>query len=233
MAAAQAGGCRHESRIYRHRFTAQEQAARRQTWRILCRDFLQHFIDPDDVVMDVGAGDGLFITNIRARRRIAVDLAPEVLELGSSGIEVWQAPISALAACVTEPVDVIFMSNFLEHLPTKLSVLEVLGDCHELLRAGGRLMILQPNIRFVGVRYWDYIDHQIALPDRSLVEAVTMAGFCVERLIPRFLPYTARSRLSRLSALTGVYLRLPLLWRIFGQQMFLMARRDDARAEAS
>lgn len=59
-------------------------------------------------------------------------------------------------------------------------------------------MILQPNIRYVGPAYWDYIDYHIALTEHSLVEALEVTGYRIERLIPRFLPYTAKSNLGRL-----------------------------------
>src|SRR5207247_9004253 len=42
--------------------------------------------------------------------------------------------------------------------------------------------------------YWDFIDHHVALTERSLTEAASAAGFDVEHLVPRFLPYTTKSR---------------------------------------
>lgn len=220
-------GARRGNLVYRHRFSAREKQARATTWRILCRDFLQRRVGEDGTVLDLGAGDGLFITNIRARRRIAVDVVPDVKRLASRGIEVIQAPALEIARAVPGPVDVVFMSNFLEHLPSSAQVLQVLEACHAVLAPRGRLLILQPNIRFTGAAYWDYIDHHVALTEKSLVEAVEISGFAVEELIPRFLPYTARSFAGRFAALTGLYLRLPILWRIFGAQTFLAARRAD------
>jgi hypothetical protein len=40
---------------------------------------------------------------------------------------------------------------------------------------------------------------------------------------PRFLPYTTKSALPTWSILVRTYLRVPLLQRIFGKQMFLVA----------
>ena len=64
---------------------------------------------------------------------------------------------------------------------------------------GGALvkMALQPNIRLIGGSYWDFIDHQTALTDKSLAEAATMAGFTTKEVIARFLPYTTKSRLPQ------------------------------------
>ena len=125
----QQGGIGKEQVIYTQRFSAEEEVARDLTWDVLVTEFFQHYISPDDTVIDVGAGDGLFIKKIKARRRIAVDLSEHVQALAKSGIEVHQIPADKLIEHIDEKADVIFMSNFLEHLPDKrvlLSVLELL-----------------------------------------------------------------------------------------------------------
>ena len=38
------------------------------------------------------------------------------------------------------------------------------------------MIVLQPNVRLVGGAYWDFIDHQVALTEKSLVEAGDLAG---------------------------------------------------------
>ena len=52
------------------------------------------------------------------------------------------------------------MSNYLEHLECSRSVIDQLAVVRRVLKPGGRVMILQPNIRLVGARYWDFIDHR-------------------------------------------------------------------------
>jgi len=39
----------------------------------------------------------------------------------------------------------------------------------------------------------------------------------------RFLPFTTKSRLPNSLFLVRLYLQIPLLWRIFGQQTFVVA----------
>lgn len=212
------------SRIYRHRFSQTEREARALTWRHLCQGFFQRYVRPTDVVVDVGAGDGLFIRNIRAGRRIAIDTNPDLERLAEEGIETRLCSAADLPPDLEGCADVVFMSNFLEHLPTRQSVVEVLEGCRRLLRPGGLLLVLQPNLRYVGAAYWDFIDHHVGLTEKSLAEALTVAGFDVEELIPRFVPYTSKSRLAALAPLTRVYLRVPLLWQVFGQQAFAVAR---------
>lgn len=223
------GGTGAEAAIYGHRFSASEERTRALSWVALSRDYFQRFVSGGDVVVDVGAGDGHLLRNIRAGRKVAVDLSPHVLELEQYGIEVLQIPATQLSEHFQSQADVVFMSNFLEHLPNKHLLLDVLREARKALKEGGMLVILQPNIRFVGRAYWDYIDHHIALTHHCLREALQVTGFEVVKEIPRFLPYTAKSTLGRLVArldpetLMRWYLSLPFLWRIFGQQSLLVA----------
>lgn len=220
-----------ENEIYTSRFSESQDKTREITWRILCQQFFSRFLKPEYVVVDVGAGDGCFLRHIKARRRIAVDLSAHVRALEKSGIEVIQASGTAYADKLSEQPDIIFMSNFLEHLPTKRILLQVLEHAFQALKPGGKLIILQPNIRYVGAAYWDYIDHHIPLTEHSLSEGLEVTGFSVEELIPRFLPYTVRSKVGAVASgssaelFVKIYLAFPLLWRIFGQQTFVVARK--------
>src|SRR5262249_18511212 len=120
--------------------------------------------------------------------------------------------------------DVVFMSNYLEHLPGPDAVIAQLREARAVTKDEGRLIVLQPNIRYVGAAYWDFIDHKVALTERSLVEAAQTAGFEVEQIVPRFLPYTTKSRLPQSAWLVRTYLRFPPAWRLLGGQTLLVAR---------
>lgn len=214
--------------LYAQRFSEGDRERREAAWAVLCRDFFQRYVPAGATVIDVGAGDGLFLRHIEAGRRIAVDTSERAAELAQRGIEVRIAPAHAFADGLEGQADVVFLSNLLEHLPRKSLVVDVLRECRRALRPGGRLLVLQPNIRYVGAAYWDYLDHQIALTERSVAEALATAGFEVVEARARFLPYTAASfralRPRWLAALMRVYLRVPLLWRLLGGQCFFVAR---------
>jgi len=229
-------GIGRENSIYQSRFNTNEEQVRLSTWQVLVPDFLQKYVSKDDVVIDLGAGDGHFITHVEAGRKIAVDLSSHVRELEKRGIEVVQCEATRMSQEIDCKVDIVFMSNFLEHLPTKRVLLEVMDACQDILKPGGRVMILQPNIRYVGPAYWDYVDHHIAITEHSLVEALEVSGFEVEELIPRFLPYTAKSVIGRSvkilnsfgitsQKLISWYLQFPIVWKIFGKQTFVVAKK--------
>jgi ubiquinone/menaquinone biosynthesis C-methylase UbiE len=214
--------------VYDLRFDARDRAAKDAIWRELGR-FFQRYIKPDARVIDIACDAGYFIRNVRARERWATDirpvdgeLPPEVRFVRASGLE--------LADVVpNDYFDLAFFSNYLEHLPSTEAVLEQLRVSFSLLKPGGQVMILQPNIRLVGGRYWDFIDHQTALTEKSLAEAARMAGFETKQIIARFLPYTTKSRLPQSAAVVRAYLAFPPAWLLFGKQTLYVGEKPVRR----
>jgi SAM-dependent methyltransferase len=131
-----------------------------------------------------------------------------------------------------DSIDVVFCSNFLEHLPDKDTFLATLAEIRTVLRPGGRLLILQPNIRFVGGAYWDFVDHHLPLTDRTLVEACESLAYEIVEVIPRFLPYTTRSALPQSPWLVRLYLAFRPAWLVFGQQTWFVARKPVENGES-
>jgi len=212
------------AQLYGDRFSAEELAAKRMLWETLCRSFFDRYIEPSDTVLDLAAGSCEFINSCRAGRKIVVDLNPDVADYAVDA-EVVIAPSDNMAAVATGSVDVVFTSNFFEHLPDKRALLRTLAECRRVLRPGGRLLVLMPNLRYVGQRYWDYFDHHLPLTHVSLVEALRLAGYEPEEVIPRFLPYTVKdSPVKVRPVLVRLYLAMRPAWRVLGKQMFLAAR---------
>ena len=211
--------------LYKARFPTDELASKHALWQVLCADFFQKFVDPEGTVVDIGAGYCEFINNIRAKRRIAVDLNPGVRDFAGSGVELINDSCTAIRGLGDGCVDTVFMSNFLEHLPSKDLVLATLRESKRILKPNGRLVILQPNIRFLYDVYWDFFDHHTALSDRSLSEAISLTGMTTEVLIPKFLPYTTKSRIPQNPWLVRLYLKVPVVWHLLGKQALLVARK--------
>jgi hypothetical protein len=104
---------------------------------------------------------------------------------------------------------------------------DVLQEVRKVLREGGIFMALQPNIRYAYRRYWDFYDHSLALSHVSASEGFEKNGFRVERLIPRFLPFSTKSVLPSHPVLVRLYLKMPWIWPVFGRQFFILATRID------
>ncbi|KLD71645.1 class I SAM-dependent methyltransferase [Xanthomonas pisi] len=213
--------------LYQHRFPKEELANKNRIWQVLCTQYFSRFVKPNETVVDIGAGYCEFINNIPAAHKIAVDLNPDVRKFAADGIRIINESCTAVSSIPSASVDAVFMSNFLEHLPTKDLVLQTLRESARMLKPGGRVIILQPNIRFLYDEYWDYFDHHTALSDRSLVEGVLMAGLDPQVVIPKFLPYTTKSRLPQAPWLVSLYLRIPLAWHVLGKQALVVAYKRD------
>jgi SAM-dependent methyltransferase len=211
--------------LYRRRFGDAERKRKDALWKVLCADFLQRYVGPSSTVIDLGAGYGEFINNIRAAKKIAVDLNEDTADALDPDVTFALSAGARVPNVQDGAADVVFASNFFEHMLSKAELMETLREIARLLHTGGRLLVLQPNIRFAYREYWDYFDHHVALSDRSLAEAVEMSGFRVTHVRPRFLPYTTKSKLPQHPALLRLYLRLPPLQWLFGKQMFLAAER--------
>jgi len=212
-------------KLYRHRFDANEMPRKLAIWKVLCEEFFSQYVGERDVVIDIGAGYCEFINNIRCGRKIAIDLNPRVREFAAPEVEVRNESCTNLASLADESADVVFMSNFLEHLPSKQAVFDTLAEARRILRKGGRLMILQPNVRLLPGAYWDFFDHHTPLTERSLVEALTNLDMRLVRVIGRFLPYTTKSFLPQAPILVRLYLRFPPAWWLLGKQSFVMAQK--------
>lgn len=213
--------------LYTKRFTSLERIRKKKLWQILCRDFLQNFINPQHTVVDLGAGGCEFINNIRCKKKIAVDLTSETVRCADSNVEVISTSARHIKKILKDKsVDTIFMSNFLEHLDGKEEIFRLLQECHDILNFGGQLLIMQPDIVRVGNSYWDFFDHKMPLTEKSLLEVLSAIGFKIKYLRSPFLPYSTKLRFIPLSAnLLRLYLHLRPLQLIFGKQFFVCAQK--------
>jgi SAM-dependent methyltransferase len=198
---------------------------REQVWKILCSRVFQRYADPSARVLDVGAGWGEFILNIEAGERLAMDLNPALAGQLDGAVKLLQQDCSQPWALEDQSLDLVFSSNFFEHLPTKSALETVIEEAHRTLRVGGKLVCMGPNIRYLPGAYWDFWDHHLPLSDASMVELLRISGFEIERQVPRFLPYSMSTGFQPPLLFLSLYLRLPLAWRLFGKQFFIVAER--------
>jgi SAM-dependent methyltransferase len=209
---------------YQQRFAALA-SYRDSVWQVLVRNFFQTYVNPDATVLDLGSGWGEFIRHINAHRRIAMDINPDMPSNVGAGVETILQDCSEPWLVADSSLDVVFTSNFFEHLADKDALRRTLQQARRCLKDQGRIICLGPNIRFLHGAYWDFWDHFLPLTDRSMIEILTLTGFAVERVEPRFLPFSMSQGFTPPVEFISLYLRVPFLWRIFGKQFLLIARK--------
>ena len=131
-------------RMYERRFGTTEQASKEDVWDPIV-DFLERFF-VDGPVLDIASDRGYFIRHAPGTERWATDLRnvadslpPDVRFVQGDGLalrEVLPADYFAVA----------FLSNYLEHLPSRDAVVEQLWVVYALLRPGGRLALHAHNL---------------------------------------------------------------------------------------
>lgn len=213
------------SKEYQLRFSNRS-AYRDAVWAVLSRDFFQQFMPQHATVLDLGAGWGEFIRHIDADRKLAMDLNPDMPSQVGSGVEAIVQDCSTPWALPPDSLDVVFTSNFFEHLPNKDALRRTVLEARRCLKPGGKLICLGPNIRFLPGTYWDFWDHHVALTDRSMVELFGLAGLNIDRCVPRFLPYSMSQGFEPPVWMLAVYLRFPLAWRVFGKQFLIVGSKQ-------
>ncbi len=215
--------------LYQHRFPREELERKSAIWKVLCENFFQRHVSRNSTVLDLACGYGEFINHIQAAEKLAVDLNPESREHLAADVHFQQLGALEIAGAFAARADVVFTSNFLEHLPDKAALEALLEQLATVLRPGGRFMVMGPNLRYLPGAYWDFYDHSLGLTHQSLAEVLQLKGFEIELCIDRFLPYTTKGALPTHPELVRWYLRFPWAWRFLGKQFFIVAANRGSR----
>ena len=213
--------------IYHNRFRNKN---KNNIWEILCKYYFQKFIPTDSVVCDVGAGKCEFINNINCKKKIAYDLNQDTNMFANKDVIVVNKDFDNIKEIDHKDINIFFLSNFLEHLNSKESIIELFRQfsiIHENVKSKNKkIIILQPNIKYVGAAYWDFIDHKLPLTEKAIIEVGEMFGYKCEYMLKKFLPYTTKSKFPQFSFLIYLYIKLlPFSGFIFGKQSFIVLEK--------
>jgi ubiquinone/menaquinone biosynthesis C-methylase UbiE len=190
-------------------------------WQALWKYFFCRYIQPDDCVLELGAGYGHFINNVRARCRIAIDAWPGFTQHLAEDVHARVGDVTDLSFLEDDSVNFAFASNLFEHL-THADFALVLVQLRRVLKENGILALLQPNYRYAYREYFDDYTHITIYSDESLCDFLWANGYRIEHCVPRFMPLTVKSRIKVWAPLIWMYLHSPI--KPFGKQMLVFAR---------
>ena len=213
------------TQIYEKRFTGHENY-RNRVWKILVNEFLSKWIKSTDHILDLGCGYGEFINHAKCKVRHAMDLNPKTQSQLDDKIVFHKQDCSEPWKIDQNSLDLVFTSNFFEHLPNKECLDRTMCEVKKALKPGGRLIAMGPNISVLKGQYWDFWDHHVTLSDQSLCELLDIHDFTIEKSYSKFLPYNMVRVKERPLFLVSLYIRFPFLWKIFSKQFFTIAQKS-------
>jgi ubiquinone/menaquinone biosynthesis C-methylase UbiE len=193
-------------------------------WKEIVR-FLEKYISINDSVLDIGAGYCDFINNVKSKKRIALDYSPELTKYAKEGIETVQSGVTDMSRIQSGTIDVVFGSNIFEHLSDD-ELSKTMSEVSRVLKKGGRLILMQPNYRLSYKTYFDDPTHKKVFSDVSLKAFLVSHDMDVELEMPRFLPFSLKSRPSIIPVfplLIRTYINSPL--KPFAGQMLFVAKK--------
>ncbi len=199
-----------------------EDPGRRVVWEVLA-DHLSRWVPGDAHVLEIGAAYCHWINSVRAARKVALDVWPDVRRYAAPDVEARVLDAATGLRTLEERFDVVLASNVLEHFEPDTAA-SIVSDIAALLRPGGRFIIVQPNFKYAYRQYFDDYTHRAVFTDVSLANLLRSRGFVIDACVPKFLPYSLRDRRSPIRPwLVRAYLRSPL--KPMAGQMLIVARK--------
>ncbi|NJB68677.1 SAM-dependent methyltransferase [Desulfobaculum xiamenense] len=195
--------------------------ARRGVWAEIA-DYLRPYFPPEASVLELGGGYCEFINAVPGATRQVVDLFEALPRHAAPGVTAHVGDATSLSFIEDESVDVALASNFFEHLDRE-GFERCIGEVRRVLRPGGRLLVIGPNFRLCAANYFDDYTHRLIFTDNGMCDWLESLGLRVERVEPRFMPFSMKSRLPKARWMVRLYLRLPL--RPLAGQFFVCAAK--------
>ena len=209
-----------------HQTRSQYDLRREILWKSLVRFYFQRRIRAEDCVLGLGAGQGHFINNVVARRRIALDRWTEMPSFVGRSVESHVATVTDLSFLEDGSVDFAFASNLFEHI-SQDDFARVLRQLESKLSDRGVLCLLQPNYRYAYREYFDDYTHITVYSHFTMCDFLRARDYDIVECRARFMPLTINSGLKVSQTLIWLYLNSPM--KLLGKQMLIIARPHKAR----
>ncbi len=210
-------------RIYQHRFAAVNQKNKLSSWKIIS-EFIYKKLGEPKSILDPAAGNCEFINQVPSEECWAVDISDFIKKSAHEKVKLIIGD-NLNVELPENYFEGIFISNFLEHLRSQEEVALFLERMYKTLKTGGRIAIMGPNFKYCAANYFDFADHTVILTETSIAEHLYGAGFKIEKIHPKFLPLSFRSKIPAWNFLIKSYLALPFAWVFMGKQFLLIAKK--------
>lgn len=184
-------------------------------------------------LLDVGCGNGLFLKKMRELGWLVAGVEPDPKAVqvarNQHGLEVSQGTLMD-AGLQENSFDVVTMSHVIEHVSDPI---ELLRACHRVLKPGGKLVAVTPNIQSLGQKWFgdsclalDPPRHLYIFSPKSFERCAQKAGFTnnnvssVARLVP--LIWAASKHIRRNGKLPGLIIPKSNKFLKYQAKMFLI-----------
>ncbi len=211
-------------RIYEYRFKDVNHASKQIVWKEVAA-YICKITNHPKTVLDPASGLCEFINNAPAQEKWAIDLNKDFIDKHADPSIRKVIGNNLTHDLPIDYFDLVFVSNFLEHLESQEQVAEFLQRMFASIKPGGFIAVMGPNFKYAYREYFDFADHTVCLSELGVAEHLAGAGFNIAKIHPRFLPLSFRGGLPVNKFLVQTYLRLPLAWNFFGKQFLLIASK--------
>ncbi len=196
-------------------------SGRVKVWKAIC-EYLQKYIKISDTVVDLGSGYCDFINNINAFKKYAVDINPDGYKFCNKNVRFINSSIKKIKHLKSNSINVIFASNLLEHFDDN-ELNDALSEFNRILRVGGTIILMQPNFKYAYKEYFDDYTHKKIFTHISLRDYFEANGYKAIDVLPKFLPFSLKSRLPKSYFLTKIY--LASFYKPMAKQMLLVIEK--------
>lgn len=196
---------------------------RQKVWKELCK-YIQNDTGPVDTLLELAPGYCDFINQFPATRKICYELNPEMQKWAHNSIDFKNASALSIDQELNSSVDLVFASNFFEHLAEdELKI--IFPKIYNILKQSGMLVILQPNYDLCKEHYFDDETHKTIFTCNTLCDILGNYGFSIFKKKSRFLPLQMKSKLPKWPFLVRLYLVMP--FKPFAGQMYVVAHKKE------
>lgn len=145
------------------------------------------YIRKEDAVLDYGCGGGFLLEQLDCSLKIGLDINP-IIE-APAGVQIYKNFEDLVNHLGEKKFDVVISNHALEHMDNPANAL---SECYQLLKPGGRIVVVVPSeTHKIKYRPGDINNHIITFAPMNLGNLLALSGFkviSVKRLFHKWPP---------------------------------------------